>query len=100
MVEIMEHMKKVKTVDFQDLVRRSKVKDYPFILDLLLDMLTYTNKEFIPVGRFFSACVNKLSVTSDRVASPAYSLSYAFASCSHSHVFCEEVCKSVRKRSF
>lgn len=66
MVEIMEHMKKVKTKDFQDLVRRSKVEDYPLIFDLLLDMLTYTNKEFIPEGRLFSACVNTLSVTSDR----------------------------------
>lgn len=47
MVEIIDYIKRVKTKDFPDLVQRSKVKDYPLILDLLLDMLAYTNREFI-----------------------------------------------------
>lgn len=47
MVEIIDYIKRVKTQDFPDLVQRSKVKDYPLILDLLLDMLAYTNREFI-----------------------------------------------------
>lgn len=66
MVEIMDYIKRVKTKDIRDLAERSKVNDYPLILDLLLDMLSYTNREFVLECRLLSACVNKLSVTSDR----------------------------------
>lgn len=77
MVEIMEYIKTVKTKDIQDLVQRSKVKDYPLILVLLLDMLAYTNREFISECRLFSACVDKFSVTSDSSAKS----SLFFATC-------------------
>lgn len=96
MVEIMEYIDRVKTKDIKDLAQRSKVNDCPLILHLLLDILAYTNHEFIPECRLFSACVNKLSFISDRNGKSRLFFAICLVSCSHSPVFSI----SVRKCSF
>jgi len=47
MVETIAYIKKVKTKGIQDLLLRIKVNDYPLVLNLVPDMLAYTNTKFI-----------------------------------------------------
>lgn len=53
MVETIDYIKKVKTKGIQDLLLRIKVNDYPLILNLLPNMLAYTNTEFVLERRVF-----------------------------------------------
>lgn len=102
MVETIDYIKKVKTKGIQDLLLRIKVNDYPLILNLLPNMLAYTNTEFVLERSLLSdhaACMNKLypqCYFRQKWEVQLILCHMPFLLIPHSYEFC----MSVRKRSF